>query len=485
MNTITIIGLGAGDFDQLPIGVYRKLKNIKACYVRTLDHPVIEALQQEGVTFTSFDNVYIKNAGFEGVYEEIAATLLTAAKQTDVIYAVPGHPLVAEMTVQLLIEAEAQGRAKVKIEGGQSFLDPIFSALRIDPIEGFQLLDGTSMTIHDAQMQQHVLIAQVYDAFSASEVKLKLLEKYDAEHIVTIVTAAGSSAEQLVNVPLYELDHVATLNNLTTLYVPPVMDALQRAKEWRTFREVIATLRGPDGCPWDREQTHESLKKYMLEEVHEYLQAVDDQDDFAMTEELGDVLLQVFLNAQIGEDMGYFTLEDVLQEVTQKMIRRHPHVFGDSEANDVADVAAIWQEAKANEKEEQASLLDEQYRATSSLQTSYNYQKAVAKNGFTWNDVSGAWAKFEEEMNEFKAEAQDGTQATRVDELGDVLFTLVNIARFYGVTPEEAMVHANAKFARRFKHVEACARANGKTIKESTAEELEGYWQSAKQKERV
>ena len=484
MNTITVIGLGAGDFEQLPIGIYRKLKTSKACYVRTLDHPVIEQLIAEDVTFTSFDEVYIQSDAFENVYEEITRQLIEAVTKEDIIYAVPGHPLVAEMTVQLLIEAEKRGEIQLKIEGGQSFLDPIFGALRIDPIEGFQLLDGTNMTSHDVQMQQHILIAQVYDTFSASEVKLTLLEKYEPEHLVTLVTAAGSAQEKLMTVPLHEVDHVAKLNNLTTLHVPPVKDALNRTKEWRTFREVIATLRGPNGCPWDREQTHESLKKYMLEEVHEYLQAVDEEDDFAMTEELGDVLLQVFLNAQIGEDMGYFTLEDVLHDVTSKMIKRHPHVFGEEQAAGVEDVLAIWQRAKAQEQPHTSSLLDEQYRHTSALQTSYNYQKAVAKKGFTWDDVEGAWAKFDEELQEFKIETAQGDAQTRTDELGDVLFTLVNIARFYGVSPEEAMLHANAKFARRFKHVEQCAASKQQTIDSCTAEELENYWQDAKQKER-
>lgn len=484
MNTITVIGLGAGDFEQLPIGVYRKLQAVKTCYVRTIEHPVIATLIEEGITFTPFDEVYINNDGFSDVYETIATRLVEAAQQEDIIYAVPGHPLVAEMTVQLLIEAEKRGAITLIIEGGQSFLDPIFTALRIDPIEGFQLLDGTNMTIHDAHMQQHVLIAQVYDAFSASEVKLKLLEKYDADHVVTLVTAAGSDEELLQAVPLCEVDHVATLNNLTTLYVPPVTSLLKRTKDWRTFREVIATLRGPDGCPWDREQTHESLKKYLLEEVHEYLQAVDEQDDFGMTEELGDVLLQVFLNAQIGEDMGYFTLEDVLHEVTTKMITRHPHVFGDKEAQNVDDVMAIWQQAKLEERQS-TSLLEGKYRATSSLQTSYNYQKEVAKHGFTWDDVAGAWDKFEEELAEFKVEAAQPELMKRTDEFGDVLFTLVNIARFYKVDPEEAMVYANTKFAKRFKHVEACAQAAGKTIANSTIEELGSYWQDAKRKEQI
>lgn len=486
MNTITILGLGAGDLAQLPLGVYRKLQQTKISYARTVDHPVIAQLIKEGMTFQSFDAIYEKHEQFEPVYEEIVAILLQEVQKDSIVYVVPGHPLVAEMTVQLLIKAQAEGKVCLQIEGGQSFLDPIFTALKIDPIEGFQLLDGTALSVHDVNMTQHILIAQVYDAFSASDVKLQLLEKYDADHLVTIVTAAGSEQEQLQIVPLHEIDQVTTINNLTTLYVPPVTRYAERAKDWRTFREIISVLRGPNGCPWDQEQTHESLKKYLLEEVHEYLQAVDEQDDFAMVEELGDVLLQVFLNAQIGEDMGYFTLEEVLESVTHKMLRRHPHVFSDVEVHSVEEVMEHWQSIKEQEKSTtQESILDNQYRATSSLETSYNYQKAVAKQGFTWDDVSGAWSKFNEELAEFKAEARYGTSQTQTDELGDVLFTLVNIARFYKVSPEEAMQYANAKFARRFRHVEACVANANKTIATSTAEELEQYWQEAKQEEKA
>ena len=313
MNEITIIGLGASDLDQLPLGIYKKLKAAEHLYVRTEQHPVLQELKAEGLTWTSFDAIYEKNDQFEAVYEEIVQTLLKLAKEAPVTYAVPGHPLVAEQTVQLLIEAERQGNAKIRIEGGQSFLDPIFAALRIDPIEGFQLLDGTSFKRDDIQMGSHVLIGQVYDAFSASEVKLTLMEKYPDDYEVTIVTAAGSTQEKLTKVPLYELDQVMELDNLTTLYVPPIRAQENRLKEWQTLRQIVADLRGPNGCPWDKEQTHATLKKYAVEEVYELLQAIDEEDDDHIVEELGDVLLQVFLHAQIGEDNGYFSMEDVLQ----------------------------------------------------------------------------------------------------------------------------------------------------------------------------
>lgn len=485
MHQLTVIGLGAADFDQLQMGVYKQLKQAQKLYVRTEDHPVLHDLKAEGVAFSSFDHVYEKHDAFAPVYEEIAALLIDHAKNGPVMYAVPGHPLVAEQTVQHLIEAEKRGEVILKIEGGQSFLDPIFGALKIDPIEGFQLLDGTDLSMHDLNMRQHILIAQVYDAFSASEVKLTLMEKYRDDYPVTIVTAAGSSREKLTTVPLYELDHVAELDNLTTVYVPPVASDEDALRDWTTFRKIIATLRGPNGCPWDQKQTHESLKKYLLEEAHEFLAAVDAQDDNAMVEELGDVLLQVFLHAQIGEDSGYFTLEEVLASVSEKMIRRHPHVFGDVAVEDADEVTANWEEIKRMEKGgHEDSLLDGEYRADSSLQTAYNYQKKAAKAGFDWPDVKGAWEKAIEEMKEFQVEMDGGDAWTRMDEFGDVLFALVNIARFYKVSPEEAMLHANEKFARRFNYIEEQVKKSGKDFSSFTLEELDAFWNEAKSREK-
>ena len=483
MHKLTVIGLGAAELSQLQMGVYKKLKSAEKIYVRTMDHPVISELQEEGIVFESFDAVYEKHGTFQPVYEEITEKLIEATQQNAVMYAVPGHPLVAEQTVQLLIEAEKEGKIHLKIEGGQSFLDPIFGALKIDPIEGFQMLDGTGFSIHDVNMRNHLLIAQVYDAFSASEVKLSLMEKYRDDYPVTIVTAAGSSLESLTTVPLYELDQSMEINNLTTIYVQPVENDLDALRDWTTFRRIIATLRGPNGCPWDQKQTHESLKKYLLEETHEFLAAIDAEDDFGMVEELGDVLLQVFLHAQIGEDNGYFNLEEVLASVSEKMIRRHPHVFGDVAVQDAEEVVANWDEIKRQEKgegEQTDSLLKGEYRATSSLQTSFNYQKKCASVGFDWPNEDGAWEKFLEEWNEFKEEVTKGSATTRLDEFGDVLFSLVNIARFYKISPDEAMIHANEKFARRFNFVEQKVKESGLSFSDFTLEQLDAFWNEAK-----
>jgi tetrapyrrole methylase family protein/MazG family protein len=487
-KVITIIGLGAGDLDQLPLGIYKRLKQEQKCFVRTMEHPVITELVSEGVEFFSFDGVYEKHDQFEAVYEEISETLLNEAATTNVLYAVPGHPMVAEKTVQLLLEKGPNHGITIALEGGQSFLDPLFQAVQIDPIEGFQLLDGTALHRDELQITQHMIIGQVYDMFTASEVKLTLMQKLPDNYEVYIVTAAGSFQEKVTKVALYELDHGMELSNLTSIYVPPVKQDELQYSEFSKLRQIIAQLRGPSGCPWDLKQTHESLKKYVLEEAYELIDTIDEQDDDAMIGELGDVLLQVMLHAQIGEDEGMFTIDDVVESISAKMVRRHPHIFGDVQVRGEEDVLVNWQKIKEVEKgekaEEPASILSDVEKSLPNLMRAEEYQKRAAKVGFDWEEVTEAWAKVREEIDEVEVELKQGTQnITQIkDELGDVFFALVNVTRFYNIQPEEAVYGANQKFYRRFSYVENCVRQNNKRFSDYTLAELDRFWNEAKEK---
>ena len=432
---IIVMGLGAGDLNQLPYGVYKKLKKVERCYTRTIDHPVIAELQQEGILFDSFDAVYEKYDSFKEVYEHISDTLIEMAEENDVVYTVPGHPMVAEMTVQLLIEKTVSRNIELSIEGGQSFLDALFQAVKIDPIDGFQLLDGTALKKDELQITQHLIIGQVYDGFMASEVKLTLMEKYPDDYEVALVTAAGSEQEVVKWLPLYELDREAELSNLTSVYVPPIKDTVLLNKEFANLRRIIAELRGPNGCPWDQEQTHESLKKYLLEEAYELIDAINDDDTDAIISELGDVLLQVMLHAQIGDDEGMFSIDDVIEAISEKMIRRHPHVFGDTKVSSVEDVKNNWAEIKRAERSEQEpkSLLDGVEKSLPQLLVAYDYQKRAAKVGFDWKEEAPMWDKVMEEIAEFREVVELKDKKEMQNEYGDILFALVNIARFFDI----------------------------------------------------
>ncbi|MFT8320028.1 MAG: nucleoside triphosphate pyrophosphohydrolase [Bacillus sp. (in: firmicutes)] len=486
MNKIEIIGLGAGDINQLPLGVYKTLmNNEKTVYMRTMDHPVVEALQAEGADFQFLDAIYEKHDQFDSVYKEIAALLLEEAGKEEIIYAVPGHPLVAEKTVQLLIEKSKEGVVDLVFSGGQSFLDSIFQAVKIDPIEGFQLLDGTSLDSNEIQIRQHLIIGQVYDTFSASEVKLTLMEKLPYNYPVTIVTAAGSKDEWIKEIELHELDREVNINNLTSVYVPPVRDQAILNKEFTNLRQIIATLRSPEGCPWDKKQTHATLRKYLVEECFELIEAINEDDIDHIMEELGDVLLQVMLHSQIGEDEGFFTINDIIEGVSSKMIRRHPHVFGEETADTVDDVMDHWQKAKSLEKDQkQASILDGINNAAPNLLRAYEMQKKAAEVGFDWPEVNSAWGKVHEEIKEFKEELANGHHPEMEKEFGDILFSLVNIGRFYKLDPELAMYQTNQKFIRRFRSIEEQVKNSGKAFHELSLDQLDEFWNEAKKKER-
>jgi len=344
---ITIIGLGAGDLNQLPFGVYRLLMDAKHIFLRTKEHPVIRELVDEGLKYTSFDEVYQRHDSFEGVYTEIVQTLTAASKHNNIIYAVPGHPMVAERTVQLLLASNAE----VEIGNGQSFLDDLFTRLRIDPIEGFQLLDATDFNPAELSLQQHIVFCQVYNSDMASNIKLPLLETLPHDYKVFIISSAGTDKEIIKKVALCELDHETTLDNLTSVYIPPAPKELLRQK-FSSLRETIRILRGPNGCPWDRKQTHQSFKKNLVEETKELLAALDEENDEHIVEELGDVLLQVMFHAQIGEEAGLFNIDDVIHGLNEKLIRRHPHVFGELRAKNPEEAIAIWNEMKKIEKKQ-------------------------------------------------------------------------------------------------------------------------------------
>lgn len=487
MGKITVVGLGAGDLEQLPYGIYQVLKSGLPLFFRTKDHPVIHDLKGEINHYETFDEIYEVNDRFDDVYNEIVNKLIAEAeKEGHIIYGVPGHPLVAEKTMQMLIEKQKKGEIDVEIKGGQSFLDAMFTSLQIDPIEGFQLIDAHNLQRDHVQYRHHVIICQVYDQMIASEVKLTLMEDLPYDYEVFVVTAAGSHKEKVQQIPLYKLDRFVQLDNLTSVYVPPVKDERLLYHQFSVLRSVISELRGPNGCPWDKKQTHESLKKFLIEECYELLEAIEEQDIDHMVEELGDVLLQIMLHAQIGEDEAVFSIDDVIRGLTEKMIRRHPHVFGDVNVANADEVVENWEQIKKKEKkEQQKSILDSVSKALPSLSKAYHYQRKAAKIGFDWDHVNEAWKKVQEELKEFEQEIkrEDKKTLSQKKEFGDLLFALVNIARFYDIEPEEALTMTNHKFYQRFCYIEEMAKYNNRKLEEMTLKEMDSYWEEAKKLE--
>jgi MazG family protein len=258
---------------------------------------------------------------------------------------------------------------------------------------------------------------------------------------------------------------------------------------------VMARLRAPGGCPWDREQTHATLRSYLIEEAYEVLDALDSMDDVKFAEELGDLLLQVLFHAQIASEQGRFAISDVIREIYEKMIRRHPHVFGEKRAKDAAEVLRNWEIIKQEERRntagqstaeaEPASILDGVPRTLPALLEGLQLTRKASRIGFDWQSVDGIFDKLGEEASELRHALDKKEPASRVEtEVGDILFVAVNLARFLNVDPEIAMKKASSKFSRRFHEMERLARHQGTTLAEIPRPEMESLWEQSKLQER-
>lgn len=491
---ITVVGLGSGHPDQLTLGIMKKLQNASQLYVRTKEHPMMGLLKEWNPSFESFDAMYEAHASFPEVYEGISKALIAKALEgssgTEIVYAVPGHPMVAESTVQLLRKHCPEHGIQLRVLGGESFLDEAFTRLGFDPIDGFQLLDASSLKHSLLQPELHTLIGQVYDTYTASEVKLGLMEAYPDDYEIVVGHALGVDGQEIIRrIPLYELDRDEDFGNLSLVYVPRNEDAMLRQRSFARLHEIVSILRSPEGCPWDREQTHESIRKNLIEEAYEVLETIDEDDPDHMQEELGDLLLQIMLHSQMEEELGTFNVYDVIQGLNDKLIFRHPHVFGDRKASDADDALQNWEQMKTEEKRkkgvdvETVSVLDGIPRELPALLRAYKLQKKAAKVGFDWDNIEGVFDKIEEELSELREAVKEGqAQQDQVLELGDLLFAVSNAARFIGTDPEEALMQTNRKFTQRFQFIEQELANQGKSITDSNLEEMEALWQLAKTK---
>ena len=451
--SITVVGLGPGDASLLTLEAVETLRSASTVYLRTRRHPTVAGLP-EGPHYEAFDAVYDRGASFDEVYEEIVGRVLArAADPGGVVYAVPGHPLFGEATVRALLVRAHDAGISVKIVAGVSFVDTIAVVLGLDPLtDGLLLLDSLALDPRGRGLmpERPTIIAQVYDNRAASHAKLALLEAYPPEHPVRIVRASGTGDGAVVERALAELDHGDEFDHLVSVYVPP----LPLVEDLRTFeglRRVVAQLRNPDGgCPWDLEQTHETLKRFLLEEAYEALDALDDGDPARLTEEMGDLLMQVFLHAQVAEDNGEFAIEDVIASIAEKLIRRHPHVFGDVAVEGAGDVIRNWEQLKKQERGD-APLLDAVPKAMPALAQARSVQGRAAKaHPRPRPDIDALSAALR------SLEAVDVTS----DAVGDLLFGIVALAGERDVDAEEALRGAVRRFRDEVAEFEARAQAS-------------------------
>jgi tetrapyrrole methylase family protein/MazG family protein len=476
MGTITIVGLGPGDPRHLTREAWAALEAAREVWLRTEHHPTAAGLPVH-LTLHSFDHLYEEAVDFQQVYEAIAGEVLRLGERPQgVVYAVPGHPLVGEATVGQVVSRAQEAGLAVHVVEGLSFIEPTLTALGIDALSGLQICDAVELAArHHPPLDpdRPALVGQLYSRALATDVKITLMNQYPDDHEVTLVHAAGTPGRRVVPLLLYELDRQDDIAHLTTLYVPPLLGVTS----FEGFQDTVARLRAPDGCPWDREQTHESLRTGLLEEAYEVLAAIDVGDVHALQEELGDLLLQISLHAQIATEEGEFKMAQVIAGIDAKLKHRHPHVWGGRPVKGTEEVLRRWEELKREEKGEDRSVLGGVPVALPALQQADTYSRRAARVGFDWTEASGVAAKIREEMAEVEAATSPEEQEA---ELGDLLFAVVNWARWLGVDPEAALRKASARFARRFRGVERMARERGLDMASLTIDELEALWQEAK-----
>ena len=472
---VLVVGLGPGDERYVTAATLAAIEAHPHRYLRTARHPSAHLVGH----CTDFDDVYDAADSFDEVYATIVERLATAAAEHgEVLYAVPGSPLVLERTVRLL---RADDRIDCRLLPAMSFLDLAYDRLGIDPIEaGVRLVDGHEFATAAAGYSGAMLVAHTHADWVLSDIKLTV--DADGDDEVVILQRLGTADEHVVRTVWSELDRTVSADHLTCVYIPrlgaPVGAELVR------FHELARVLR--ERCPWDQEQTHRSLIPYLLEETYEVvdaLEALDPDDpatDDALVEELGDLLYQIEFHATIAEMDGRFTMADVARTVHDKLVRRHPHVFGDVEVGDAAEVVANWDAIKRTEKQ-RTSVFDGVATSQPSLSYAYGVQRKAAKVGFDWPDVHGAVPKIAEETAEVLAAVADGAEPAEVSaEVGDLLFAVVNVSRHLGIEPEAALRSAVGKFRRRFEHVEALARERGIDLAASSLDVLDALWDEAK-----
>jgi len=480
---IVVVGLGPGGHDHVTVETREAIERATHRYLRTSIHPSAD-LVPDSITF---DHLYDTVDTFDEVYHQIADTLVAvAAEHGEILYAVPGSPLVLERTVRHLL---ARNDVVCDIRPAMSFLDVAWARLGIDPIgAGVRLVDGHEFAAAAAGERGPLLVAHTHANWVLSDIKLAVDEATGHE-AVTILHALGTPGERIVDTTWAELDRTIVADHLTSIWIPHLTAPVGTA--YVKFHQLTRTLR--EQCPWDIEQTHQSLVPHLLEETYEVVDAINGLDtgdadetgdaDVDLIEELGDLLYQIEFHATIAEQEGRFTIADVANGIHDKLVRRHPHVFGDLVGTDLdtTEVLSNWDDIKREEKQ-RTSIFEGIPRSMPSLAYAAKVGAKASKVGFDWPDVEGAFPKITEETSELREALDDpeAADAAMADELGDLLFAVVNVARHLHIDPELALRAATDKFRTRFEGVERLARERSLDLRDADLTTLDSLWDEVK-----
>lgn len=477
---LAVVGLGPAGLNRLAARARGILDApARSIILRTIHHPAaLELAQQRDVT--ACDDLYEKAEDFDVVYASIADRVIDAATDGLVAYAVPGSALVGERAVAEIRRRAAEVDMSVEMIPGESFLDLAFLAAGLDPISRpVKIVDGRGLPdplIVDAAL----VVTQVDRPEVLADVAAELSKLLPDETEVLVLDRLGDEDEEVVRLPLFELTSFSP-GPRTSL----VVDAAPAG--WYGLVVTNRILRRE--CPWDRKQTHHTLVSHLIEEAYETVESIralpedapggdPDYGAYAeVEEELGDLLLQVVFHATLAREAGAFGVEEVAEIIRRKLVHRHPHVFGEVVAHDAETVVANWEAIKGREKGRD-SLMDDIPSAMPAIARADKMQRRAKSVGFDWQEIEPVFAKVEEELTELAAEVGERTRAT--EELGDLLFAVVNLARHLGVDAEMALAGAGDRFAARFRAMEKAASEEGRELAHLTLAELDALWEDAK-----
>lgn len=467
MFTITIVPLCAPD--AMTVAAAHALRDADKLFLQTSEHPAAKTVLALGKPFTSMDDLYAGSEDFDALNESVAQRLVNAGT---CVYAVTGN--IADSQLPAIT-------ALVKARGGKVTVLPglSLSAAAFCELPAARVVTASAMPDW-FDVSQPVAVEELDDAIRAGNAKLALSEFFPDDWPILLSELCDDGRFTRKEIPLYELDRQKRYGAATVAYVPSApFDSLTRYG-YEELTGVIKRLRAPDGCPWDREQTHETLREPLLEECYELLDAIESGDDAHICEELGDVLLQVVLHAEIAAEQGRFTQRDVNSELVKKLVYRHPHIFGGAKADTADEVLVNWDKLKKAEKSQktQTDVLKSVPRNLPSLTFSYKIQKKAANVGFDWSDAESAFPKISEESGELMRAMHGVGDVT--EELGDLLFSVVNVARLLHINPELALRGAADKFTGRFAAMEQLAVASGRNLEEMSLKEMDLLWNTAK-----
>ncbi|MDI9521227.1 MAG: nucleoside triphosphate pyrophosphohydrolase [Bacillota bacterium] len=471
MHTITVVPLGPGSPDLLTLGAFNHLKKAAQIILRTQKHRAVKFLSEEGLVFESLDSLYESSEDFDTFALAAVERLLNAAEKGAVAYAVTDPA--QDATVRLLRDRVPDHvRVLPGVSLSASFVQAAMPAMPV--------LVSSAVDLPAVNAQQALCVVELDSRVLAGEVKLKLLDRFGDQAELDFFPPGETAARKSVRIPLSELDRQKKYDHTTGFVLYPQALRGKKLFDFEDLQKIMRILRSPEGCPWDREQTHETLAKYLVEEAHEALCAIMEEDWEGTAEELGDVLLQVVFHAVVGEEYGTFNMADVLASICSKLIRRHPHIFGEEKAENSAEVVQIWDQVKKTEKEKQSPgerMLDVPKGLAPFLRAE-KVQKLAAKVGFDWEKPEDALLKVHEEADELLSALKNDQEPEA--ELGDLLFSCVNVARLMGLSVDQSIHKTTEKFIRRFNWMENAIKIDKKALESLTIQELEVYWESSK-----